>query len=109
MPSIRPVSCGNGAFGTPHAEHPTRRPPRLRIWYAEGKVRPAPLLPLVTIRAVLCLRHSESQDHTGRQLLRHHADVFLQADSKTAALATRLFGASAPRLAEQCLAQLEMF
>ncbi len=85
------------------------RGPRLRIWYAEGKVRPAPLLPMVSVRVVLCLRHIEGHDSEGHCLLRHHADVFLQTDNKTAALVARLFGASAPRIAEQCLAQLEMF
>jgi hypothetical protein len=85
------------------------RGPTLRIWYAEGNVRPAPLLPLVPARAVVVLRFIEGHDRAGRTLLRHQADLFLQTDSKTAALATRLLGPSGPRLAEQCVSQMEMF
>ncbi len=85
------------------------RGPRLRIWYAEGSVRPAPLLPLVPARAVVVLRFVEGHDRTGRTTLRHQADLFLQIDGRTAALATRLLGASAPRLADQCVSQMELF
>jgi hypothetical protein len=42
-------------------------------------------------------------------MLFHQADVFLQTDSKTAVLMTRMLGASVPRIAEQCLSQLETF
>jgi hypothetical protein len=106
---------GGGRFGwidghgSDVSWHTVYRGPRLRVWLAEGKVRPAPLLPLVPVRILLLLHHTEGHDSFGRSLIRHHADVVLQTDSKTAALATRMLGASAPRLAEQCLAQLEMF
>jgi hypothetical protein len=83
--------------------------PRLRIWYAEGSVRPGPLLPLVPARAVVVLRHVEGHGLDGRTLVRHQADMYVQTDSKTAALATRLLGPAAPRLADQCLSQMEMF
>jgi hypothetical protein len=85
------------------------RGPRQRIWYAEGSVRPAPLLPVVPARAVVVLRYIEGHDHMGRTFVRHQADIFVQTDSKTAALATRLLGPSAPRLARQCMGQMEMF
>jgi hypothetical protein len=39
----------------------------------------------------------------------HQADVFVQTDSQTAALITKLLGASAPKLAGQCIGQMEMF
>jgi hypothetical protein len=80
-----------------------------RVWYAEGSVRPAPLLPALPVRAVVVLRHAQGHDRAGAPLIHHQADLYVQTDSKTAILVTRLMGASAPRLGEQCVAQLEMF
>lgn len=81
----------------------------LRIWYAEGHMRPGPLLPAVAVKAVLLLRHGDRPDGPGRMLIFHQADVFVQTDSKTAALVTRLLGPSAAGLAEEGLGQVEMF
>jgi len=81
----------------------------LRVWYAEGKVRPALLLPPVPVQLVVLLRHGKRAESAERMLIFHQADVFLQTDSKTAALMTRMLGASGPKLAEQCLSQLETF
>ena len=103
---MRPcVTCGKSEvhWDTVYAS------PRLRIWYAEGRVRPAVLLPLVPFRAVLVLHHVEGRDAAGRPLLRHQADLTLHTDSKTAALITRLIGPSAPKLAEQYIGQVQMF
>jgi hypothetical protein len=83
--------------------------PSLRIWYAEGQMRPGLLLPSLMIRAVLLLRHGDRPDGPGRMLIFHQADVFLQTDSKAATLLTQLLGPSAPCLAEQGLGQVEMF
>ncbi len=106
---------GNGRFGWADEAgsdvvwETVYRAPNLRIWYAEGKVKPGVLLPTVPIRAVVVLRHAEGRGQNGGALIHHQADMFLRTDSTAAALATKLFGASAPRLAEQCLSQLEMF
>jgi hypothetical protein len=81
----------------------------LRIWYAEGHMRPAPLLPAVSVSAVVVLRHGDRPDGPGRMLIFHQADVFLQTDNKTAALFAQIIGASATDMAEQGLGQLEMF
>ncbi|HLJ95025.1 MAG TPA: hypothetical protein VKU02_17750 [Gemmataceae bacterium] len=83
--------------------------PSLRIWYAEGKMRPGLLLPTVPVKAVLLLRHGNRPDGPTRTLIFHQADVFLQTDSKTAALMAQILGPSAPYLAEQGLGQVEMF
>jgi hypothetical protein len=83
--------------------------PKMRIWYAEGKVRPGALLPLVNVRAVVVLRHSEGKDAKGNPLVRHQAELFLTSDSATAALAARLLGPSAPRMAEQYVGQMQTF
>jgi hypothetical protein len=83
--------------------------PNTRVWFAEGKVRPAPVLPLVPIKALLILHHGEAKNASGKTVIEHHADVFLQTDSKTAAAFTKLLGPSAPKLAEQGLGQLQLF
>jgi hypothetical protein len=81
----------------------------LRVWYAHGKVRPGLLLPPVPVQIVVVLRHGKRADGAEQFLLFHQADVFLQTDSKTAAVTTKMLGGSGPRIAEQCLAQLETF
>jgi hypothetical protein len=88
----------------------------LRVWYAEGTARPGPLLPPVPVRAVVVLRHEETPAHfakendkDSRTLIIHQADLFIQTDSRAVAMIAKLVGASAPRLAEHCVAQLEMF
>jgi hypothetical protein len=85
------------------------RSPEVRIWYAQGKVKPSPLLPLVPVRAVVVLRHTKAREESDGTVMYQQADVFVHTDSKTAALATRLMGPSAPRMAEQGVAQMQMF
>jgi len=86
---------------------------QMRIWYADGKVRPAALLPLVPVQAVVVLHYSHEAGHASpeerRVWMHHQAELYLRTDSRTAALATALLGASAQRLADQYAAQLEMF
>jgi hypothetical protein len=81
----------------------------LRVWYADGKVRPALLMPPVPVKLVVLLRHGKRPEGDERTLIFHQADVFMQTDSKTAVLMTKMLGSSAPRIAEQCLSQLETF
>ncbi len=83
--------------------------PSLRIWYAEGKLRPALLLPPLPIQIVFLLRYGDQPDEPGRTLIYHQADVFFQTDSRTAALMAKMLGPSAPRLAEQGIGQVELF
>jgi hypothetical protein len=85
------------------------RDDQLRVWFAEGNIRPAPFLPTVAVRAVVVMRYWDMMDKMSRPLIRHQADLYVQTDSKTAILVTRLLGASAPRMAQQCIAQLEIF
>ncbi len=106
---------GNGRFGwsdtlgSDISWTTVYRDAHMRVWYAEGKVRPGTLLPFLPVRAVVVLRYAEEYDQTGTSFLRHQAELFLHTDSKTAAVAARLVGVSAPRLGEQYVAQLEMF
>jgi hypothetical protein len=80
-----------------------------RVWYAEGRVKAGPLLPAVSLRAVVVLNHQEGSDGKGKPAVRHQMDMILHTDSRAVSLAARLFGASAPRLAEEYVGQMEMF
>src|SRR6185437_6339571 len=80
-----------------------------RVWYAEGRVKAGVMLPSVSIRAVVVLNHQEGTDGKGKPAIRHQMDMILHTDSRAVSLAARLFGASAPRLAEEYVSQLEMF
>jgi hypothetical protein len=79
-----------------------------RVWYAEGTSQPTRLLPKVPLRAVVVMHHGTTRDGQP-PLLQHRADLYLQTDSRTAQVVTRVLGSSAPRMAEQGLAQLELF
>jgi hypothetical protein len=81
----------------------------VRVWFAEGKVKPALLMPALPVQIVVILRHGKRPETADRMLIFHQADVFLQTDSKTAVLMTKMLGNSAPRLAEQGISQLETF
>jgi hypothetical protein len=85
------------------------RTPRQRIWYAEGRVRPSLMLPSVPVRAVVVLYHQEGTDGGGKPAIRHQMDLVLHTDSRAVNLVTRLFGASAPRMAEEYVGQMQMF
>jgi hypothetical protein len=85
------------------------RAPGQRLWYAEGRVKPGVLLPTVAFQAVVALDYTEGHDRDNHPALRHQVHLYLHTDSHAAALVTKLVGASAPRLAEQYAAQLEMF
>jgi hypothetical protein len=80
-----------------------------RIWYAEGKFKPAPLLPFVPVRAVAILHHEVGRDPRGRTTISHRLEAFLQTDSRFAALVTRLMGPAGPKMAEEGAEQLLYF
>ena len=109
------VNRGNGRFGwsDPHGSdlswETIYRGPDKHIWYAQGTVHPGPLFPTVPIRAVVVMHHADEVDAQGAASITHHADLFVQTDSKAAAMMVRLFGPSVPHLTEQCLGQMEMF
>jgi hypothetical protein len=81
----------------------------LRVWYAQGQVKPGPMLPVVPARAVVVMHHTPVRERADGTVMYQQTDVFVHTDSKTAALVTRLMGPSAPRLAEQNISQLQMF
>jgi hypothetical protein len=106
---------GNGRFGWSDGQgseitwDTVLDTPDQRIWYAEGHVKPGLLLPTVPVQAVIVLTHTEGRDVKGRPAIRHQAGMILHTDSRTAALAARLLGASAPRMAEQYVGQIQTF
>jgi hypothetical protein len=81
----------------------------LRIWHAEGQVKAGPLVPTVPFEAVVVLRHVTAKDEKGRTVVRQQADLILHTDSKSALVAARLLGPTAPKMAEQYVGQMEMF
>jgi hypothetical protein len=85
------------------------RDERQRVWYAEGKVKPGALLPMVPFQVVVLMRYTEGPEVTSRKTMKHQAEVVVRTDSRAAATVARMMGASAPRLAEQYVGQFEMF
>lgn len=110
---IHPI--GEGSFAWKDAQHGEMHwqtivhNAKQRVWYAEGRVKPGIMLPSVSVRAVVVLNHQEGSDSKGKAAVRHQMDLILHTDSRAVSLAARLFGASAPRLAEEYVGQLEMF
>lgn len=83
--------------------------PGTRIWYAEGKVKPNSVLPLVPVKALVVLHYVEGKNADGNPTMRHYAEVAVHTDSKAASAVTKMMGQSAPKLAEQGLSQVQMF
>ena len=81
----------------------------MRIWFAEGKVKASAVLPLVPVKALVILRHTEGKAADGSVIVQHHSEVVIHTDSKAAAAVTKLMGQSAPKVAEQGLGQLQVF
>jgi hypothetical protein len=80
-----------------------------RVWYAQGKIKPAPLVPAVPVRVVVFLYHHERPAANGKTLIEHHTDMYIHTESKFTAMVTKMIGSSGPRMAEQGLGQLQMF
>jgi hypothetical protein len=97
---------GNGSEVHWQVVHET---PTARIWYAEGSVRPGPLLSTYRIQAVVNMRFGTHLDSLQRTIICHQAEVFFKIDSRAAAFLAHLMGGSAPKLAEQFMAQVEIF
>ncbi len=105
---------GGGAFGWKEGVSDVhwevvRDDPHQRVWYAEGRMKPAPLVPAVSFEAVLVLDYAEGKDGSGKPAVRHQMRLILHTDSRAVALATKMMGGSAPRMADQFLGQLQMF
>jgi hypothetical protein len=115
VPAIEITPVGGGAFswrdedGSELVWRTVAQSTGGRIWYAEGKFKPAPLLPMVPVRAVAILHHEVGRDARGRTTISHRLEAFLQTDSRFAALVTRLMGPAGPKMAEEGAEQLLYF
>jgi hypothetical protein len=85
------------------------RSAELRVWHAQGQVKAGPFVPTVPFEALVVLRHVSGKDDKGRTVVRHQADLILYTDSRSALVAARVLGPTAPKLAEQYIGQMEMF
>jgi hypothetical protein len=81
----------------------------MRVWLAEGVVKPGPLLPAVSLQAVAVIRCNPARDSSGRPIIHHQGEVYMHTDSKAVAVATELLGQSAQELAAQAVSQMELF
>lgn len=85
------------------------RSPQGRIWYAEGKFKPAILSPTFPVTGVAVLNHSAKARAGGESAIKHQVELFLQADNKAATLATKVLGDTAPKITQQGGEQLLAF
>jgi hypothetical protein len=79
------------------------------IWYATGKVKPAALLPMVPVRAVVVLRYPAATDASGTTKLKPEVAAYVQTDSRAANALLRMLGPATPKMAEQGAEQLMYF
>lgn len=115
VPCAPIIDLGQGRFGWTDGQganvswRAVAKGPDLCIWFAEGQGRMGNLLPVVPAKAVAVLKYTRHLGIDGQPYIMHEVDIYLQTDSKAAALITRLLGPAAPRLAEQGAEQLLLF
>ncbi|HMP03696.1 MAG TPA: hypothetical protein PKD86_15840 [Gemmatales bacterium] len=80
-----------------------------RAWYAEGTGRPAPLMPLMTVRAVVLLKFQEVRGEDGRSGIRQRAEVFALYDGKAAEMVCKVLGMSSESVGKKILEQIGLF
>lgn len=83
--------------------------PGLHVWFAEGKVKPALLVPMTSFKAIVYLKYTLGKDFLERPAIQHQVHFVLRCDSRAIALALRLLGKSAPQMTERYLGQLQTF
>lgn len=85
------------------------REPGRRAWYAEGSGRLAPLLPVVSVRAVVLLKFQEVQGEDGRVGIRQRTEIIAQYDGKAADLARKLLGITPEAAGKKAGEQVGLF
>lgn len=83
--------------------------PNVRVWFAEGKVKPSTVLPIVPVKAVVVLRTTEVVYTDGTTGIQHHTEIAIHTDSKTAQVVTKMLGPSSQRIAQNGLEQFQYF
>lgn len=80
-----------------------------RVWYVEGVVKVARLLPKVSIKALMIIHIQELQNKAGESKIRQHSELKLYCGSRAMRLVARVAGASAPKMAETYMEQIQIF
>jgi hypothetical protein len=80
-----------------------------RVWYAEGSGRMAPLMPIISVRAVVLLKFQEVQGEDGRIGIRQRTEVFALYDGRAAELACKLIGLTAEAAGKKVIEQIGLF
>jgi hypothetical protein len=115
VPCVEITDLGNGKFfwadgeGSELTWQAVGRFPDGLVWYATGKVKPAPVGPTFPVRAVVVLAHTRQPRGDGSATIRPVVQAYLHTDSRAAAMMTRMLGPTAPKLAEQGAEQLLFF
>lgn len=78
-----------------------------RIWYAEGSGRIGPLLPTMTIRAIVTLHFEDVKGTDGRKGIKHRLELLANYDSSI--LINKLTNLSADSAGKKAIQQLEVF
>ena len=80
------------------------------VWYATGRVKPTLATPSVPVKAVAVLTRHQKASKEGVAAFSTSVQVYVHSDSRAAALALRVLGATSPKVAEQGAEQfLEFF
>jgi hypothetical protein len=115
VPTVNITDLGGGKFGwsDDHGSEVSWQTvgtfPDGRVWYASGKVKPAPAAPYVPIQATFIVSHPRKAEKDGVAVFVPTVQVYVHSDSKAANLALKLIGPTAPRLAEEAAGQLLEF
>ena len=78
-----------------------------RIWFAEGSGRIGPLLPTMTIRALVFLHFQDVKGTDGRSGIKHRIEILVHYDSN--ALVNKLTNLSAESTGKKAVQQMELF
>ncbi len=81
----------------------------VRVWVAEGKVRPLAVMRLVPVKVVVILRYTENKNAEGVATITHQTDLFVHTESDVLSLAAKVLGGSVKGKAEEGLGQFQMF
>lgn len=79
------------------------------VWFCEGKGKPTPLLPWIPFEAVVVVHFASGKDGDGNPAVRHQYRFYLKTDSKAMQFGAKLMGASAPKMADEYVGQLQYF
>lgn len=115
VPAVEITDAGKGRFswtdtdGSDLSWQTVGTFPEGRVWYATGKVKPAAVGPTVPVKAVVVVSHPGKAVGGGAAQISPSVQAFVQTDSKAAAVALRVLGPTAPKLAQDAADQLVVF